>query len=140
MKSHCVQLYTGPIRPFIYWHTKERYKSRQPASTRALVMNSSSQQHMDLLLSLINVKLFNSFDGRPSASAIVFLFTFHSFCLVFALTCFHSHLLPFSCPFCFPNTCVCVGSPRPCQGTHGEVIGMGSLWASNHEINMDGHE
>lgn len=137
MKSHSVQFYTGPIRPFIYWHSKKQYKSRQPASTRALVMNSSSQQHMDLLLSLINVKLFNGFDGRPSASTIVFLFRFSQFFLVFALTCFLSHLLPFSCLFCFPNTCA---HRQPCQSTHGEVIGMGSLWASNHEINMDGHE
>lgn len=140
MKSHSVQFYTGPIRPFIYWHSKKRDKSRQPASTRALVMNSSSQQHMDLLLSLINVKLFNSFDGRPSTHTIVFLFFgFHSFflcslSLVFFLTCFLFHAY-----FVF-QTLVCVGSSSPCQGTHGEVIGMGSLWASNHEINMDGHE
>lgn len=79
MKSYSVQFYTEPIRPFIYWHSKKRYKSRQPASTRVLVMNSSSQQHMDLLLSLINVKLFNSFDGQPLASTIVFLPGFHSF-------------------------------------------------------------
>lgn len=30
--------------------------------------------------------------------------------------------------------------PSPCQSTHGEVMGTGSLWASNHEINMDGPE
>lgn len=104
-------------------------------------MNSSSQQHMDLLLSLINVKLFSSFDGRPSARTIVFLFFgFHSFFLwSLSLVFFLSHLLPFSCLFCFPNTCVC-RQPSSCQGTHGEVIGTGSLWASNHEINMDGHE
>ncbi len=52
-------------------------------------MNSSSQQHMDLLLSLMNVKLFNSFDGQPSASTIVFLLGFHSFSLC-------SHLFSFS--------------------------------------------
>lgn len=81
MKSYSVQFYTEPIRPFIYWHSKKRYKSRQRASTRVLVMNSSSQQHMDLLLSLINVKLFNGFDGQPLASTIVFLPGFHSFFL-----------------------------------------------------------
>lgn len=103
-------------------------------------MNSSSQQRMDLLLSLINANLSNSFDGRPSARNHCFPFSgFHSFFLVLALACFLSHLLPFSCPFCFPNTCV-RRQPSLCQGTHGEVIGMGSLWASNHEINMDGHE
>lgn len=130
MKSHSVQFYTGPIRPFIYWHSKKRDKSRQPASTRALVMNSSSQQHMDLLLSLINVKLFNSFDGRPSTHTIVFLFFgFHSFFLVFAFTCFLSHLLPFSCLFCFPNTCVrrqLLSLPRHSwrSDRHGESVGQ----------------
>ncbi len=139
MKSHSVQFYTGPIRALIYWHSKKQDKSCQPASTRAIVMNSSSQQRMDLLLSLINVKLFNSFDGRASAHTIVFLFWFSQLFLVCARTCFLSHLLPFSCLFCFPNTCV-RRQPSSCQGTHGEVIGMGSLWPSNHEINMDGHE
>lgn len=139
MKSHSVQFYTGPIRPFIYWHSKKWYKSRQPASTRALVMNSSSQQHMDLLLSLINVKLFNSFDGRPSACTIVFLFGFHSFFL-FSLPCFSFSLASFFMPILFSKHLCERRQPSPCQGTHGEVIGMGSLWASNHEINMDGHE
>lgn len=88
-------------------------------------MNSSSQQHMDLLLLLINVKLFHSFDGRPSARTIVFflfffcfvvvVFLFSQLCLAVALTCFLSHLLPFSCLFCFPNTCVFVGSPLPAK-------------------------
>ena len=44
-------------------------------------MDSSSQQHMDLLLSLINVKLFNSLDGQRLGGTDVFLFDFHSFYL-----------------------------------------------------------
>lgn len=95
MKSRSVQFYTGPIRAFIYWHSKKRDKSRQPASTRAIVMNSSSQQRMDLLLSLINVKLFNSFD-------VVSIGVYHCFplwfftLLSFFFLCVYSSLFSFS--------------------------------------------
>lgn len=132
--------YTEPIRPFIYWHSEKRDKSHQASST--WVLNGGSQQHMDLLLSLINAKLFNSCDEQQSPHTFVFL---NFFFPPTAFSCGRSHLfplshlLPFSCLFCFPNTCVC-RQPSLCQGTHGEVIGTGSLWASNHEINMDGHE
>lgn len=79
-------------------------------------MNSSSQQRMDLLLSLINVKLFSSFDGRPSARTIVFLFLVftafscgRSHLFFFFLTCFLFHAY-----FVF-QTLVCVGSPLPAK-------------------------
>lgn len=94
-------------------------------------MNSSSEQHMDLLLLLINVKLFNSFDGRPSACTVVLCFQFSQvfFFLMVALTCFLSHLLPFSCLLCFPNTCVCqqpLSLPRHSwrSDRHGESVGQ----------------
>lgn len=86
-------------------------------------MNRSSQQHMDLLLSLINVKLFNSFDGRPLARTIVFLFVFHSFFLCsFSVASFFMHIL-FSKHLC---ASAAFSLPRHSwrSDRHGESVGQ----------------
>lgn len=86
-------------------------------------MNSSSQQHMDLLLSLINVKLFNSLDGRRLGRTDVFLFGFHSF-----------YLCSFSLAFIFKpilfskHLCVLASLSLPSHSwrsdRHGESVGQ----------------
>lgn len=90
-------------------------------------MNSSSQQHMDLLLSLINVKLFNSFDGQPSASTIVFLLGFHSFSLCSHL--FSFSLASFFMPILFSkHLCASAALSLPRHSwrsdRHGESVGQ----------------
>lgn len=78
-------------------------------------MNSSSQQHMDLLLFLIYVKLFNSFDGQPLASTIVFLLGVSQLFLVFALTYFLSHSLPFFMSILFSKHLCASAAPLPAK-------------------------
>lgn len=62
---HSSSSFDWPISPLIYRHSRKLYKSCWTPSTRTLLMISSSEQLMDLLLALINIKLFKNFDGWP---------------------------------------------------------------------------
>lgn len=71
-----------PISPFIYRHSRKLYKSRRTPSTQTLLMISSSEQLMDLLLALINIKLFKNFDGWPlDEPGFYYIFFFFSECV-----------------------------------------------------------
>lgn len=91
VKRNSLNFCIEPIGPFTYWHSQMQYKSRQTALTTALVMNSSSQQHIDLLLSLINVKLFSSSDRQRTSGYQCFPFQRSQLLLVFIYTCFLFH-------------------------------------------------
>lgn len=75
-----------PISPLIYWHFRKLYKSRRTPSTRALLMISSSEQLMDLLLALINMKLFKNFDSWPLDEPECYFILFYAFALHPALS------------------------------------------------------
>lgn len=133
-----------PISPLIYRHSRKLYKSHRMPSTRTLLMISSSEQLMDLLLALINIKLFKNFDGWPLGEP-GFYFNFYLWmCVCVGLGFMYSSCLCWLSFHSFSSSqffCLLIrGCGKRCgfAGAVGVYVGGGKPGASQCKINMDG--
>ncbi len=131
------------ISPLIYQHSRNLYKSRRTPSTQTLLMISSSEQLMDLLLALINIKLFKNFDGWPLGEPGFYLNFYLWMCVWAGLGFMYSSCLRSLSFHSFSSHFFCLlirGCGKRC-GFAGAVrvcVGGGKPRASQCKINMDG--